>query len=256
MKKLVTENFRFTITVIDGQHCRNGHEVGDTFSCEYGCPMPCSNEGGFCAKTMLKLFPLLEIVRAGGDLRTLGGRAKHSCEFTCPDGVIKFSLEAQDLASIQPLNAQNLHKYADVIRRSFATVAQDFGWTRDNCPGHTSFITNERLASKIKDGYYPFGLCISEKIIGFVSLTDMGGGVYEMNDVSVLPNYRHFGYGKELLDFSKAKVKELRGSKITIGIVEENVVLKDWYIANGFVHIGTKQFEHLPFMVGFMEWRA
>jgi ribosomal protein S18 acetylase RimI-like enzyme len=84
----------------------------------------------------------------------------------------------------------------------------------------------------------------------------MGGGVYEMNEVSVLPGYRHFGYGKELLDFSKAKVKELRGSKITIGIVEENVVLKDWYIANGFVHIGTKQFEHLPFTVGFMEWRA
>lgn len=41
MKKLVTENFRFTITVIDGQHCRNGHEVGDTYSNTLSLRMLC-----------------------------------------------------------------------------------------------------------------------------------------------------------------------------------------------------------------------
>ena len=75
-----------------------------------------------------------------------------------------------------------------------------------------------------------------------------------MNDVAILSEYRHFGYGKALLDFCKDKIKELGGSKITIGIVEENTVLKDWYAANEFIHTGTKQFEHLPFTVGYMEW--
>ena len=84
----------------------------------------------------------------------------------------------------------------------------------------------------------------------------MSSGTYEMNDVSILPEYRHYGYGKKLLNFCKARVRELGGNKITIGIVEENTVLKEWYAANGFVHTGTKKFEHLPFTVGFMEWRT
>jgi len=52
-------------------HCRNGHEVGDEFYCEYACL------DNFCSKSMLKLFPLMEAVRSGGDLRNLGGKDKH-----------------------------------------------------------------------------------------------------------------------------------------------------------------------------------
>jgi GNAT superfamily N-acetyltransferase len=77
-----------------------------------------------------------------------------------------------------------------------------------------------------------------------------------MNDVAILPPWRHLGYGKKLLDFCKAKVIELGGKKITIGIVEENAVLKDWYAANRFEQIGTRVFTQLPFIVGFMEWRV
>ena len=47
-----------------------------------------------------------------------------------------------------------------------------------------------------------------------------------------------------MLDFCKAKVRELGGNIITIGIVEENTILKDWYAANGFVHTGIKKFDH------------
>jgi len=96
MKKFIEEDYSFTITVVDGVRnkngaidCRNGHEVGDTYVCEYGCP------GGFCSKSMLKLFPLLEAVRAGGDLGNLVANAeRHKCVFTCADGCVKFTLEA------------------------------------------------------------------------------------------------------------------------------------------------------------------
>jgi positive regulator of sigma E activity/ribosomal protein S18 acetylase RimI-like enzyme len=169
---------------------------------------------------------------------------------------VKFRMQIHDPAEICPLTAGDLPKYADIIRRSFATVATDFGWTRENCPGHTSFVSDERLAGKIKNCYFSFGLYVGDKIVGFVSLTDMGGCVYEMNDVSVLPEWRHYGYGRKLIDFCKEKVKELGGNKITIGIVEENFILKDWYTANGFVHTGTKTFDGLPFKVGFMTWEA
>ena len=53
---------------------------------------------------------------------------------------------------------------------------------------------------------------------------------------------------------TEEKIKELGGNKITIGIVEDNTVLKEWYTANGFIHTGTKQYGSLPFTVGHMEW--
>jgi len=95
MKNWYKEEYSFIITVksvgTDGkpEHCRNGHEIGDAYTCEYGCP------GGFCSKSMAKLFPLMEAVRAGGDLSNLlTGAMKHSGVFTCPDGVVTFKLEA------------------------------------------------------------------------------------------------------------------------------------------------------------------
>ncbi len=63
----------------------------------------------------------------------------------------------------------------------------------------------------------------------------------KLNRLSVLPSWRHIGLRqKKLLDFCKEKVRELRGNKIILDLIEENTVLKNWYAANGFVHTGTK----------------
>lgn len=262
MRKFIIENYSFTITVIDRAkdgkplHCRNGHEVGDSYVCEYGCPEPTNGCGGFCSKTMMNLYRLKEVVYTHGDLRLLGFPNNTEIEFPCPDGQVWFRMQIHDLTDVCPLTADRLPEYADVIRRSFATVARDYGWTQGTAPTFTAFITNEKLAEKVKDGYFMFGLCVGKKIFGFVSLTDVGNGVYELNHLAMLPEWRHYGYGKRLLDYCKAKVRELGGNKITIGIVEENTVLKDWYTANGFVHTGTKKFDWQPFTAGFMEWRA
>ncbi len=155
---------------------------------------------------------------------------------------------------ISALSTEHLPMYAKVIRQSHATVARDFNLTIGNCPGHTSFITDGQLESNIKDGYHTIGYFSDGKLVGFVSLTGMGDGVYELNHLSVLPEMRHLGYGKALLEYCKEMVKELGGKKINIGIIEENIKLKEWYTANGFVHIETKEFKHLPFIVGYMEW--
>ena len=95
MKKVFEENVSFKITVVDGKKnknsdidCRNGHEIGDTYFCEYGCPEH------FCQKCMLKVFPIMEAVRSGGDLRNLGGDSPDVIHFCCPDGVVIFRLEA------------------------------------------------------------------------------------------------------------------------------------------------------------------
>ena len=105
-------------------------------------------------------------------------------------------------------------------------------------------------------GWHMFALCHEEKIIGYMSLSKEGDGAFELHNLAVLPEFRHIGYGKILLDYAKDKVKSLGGSKIKIGIIEESTVLKNWYIANGFIHTGAEKFNHLPFTSGYLEWRG
>jgi len=155
---------------------------------------------------------------------------------------------------IMSVTAEHLPEYAEVIRQSFATVAQSFGITRENWPGHIAFITDEQLRGKCGPSYHAFGYFVDGKIIGFAALEDRGGGAFEMNNVAVLPTYRHLNYGKALLDFCKARTIELGGHKIELGFIEANTRLKDWYAAHGFVHTGTKQYDSVPFLVGGMEW--
>ena len=101
-----------------------------------------------------------------------------------------------------------------------------------------------------------FALYAGKKIIGYMSLSKEGDDVFELHNLAVLPGYRHKGFGKLLLNHATDTVKSLGGKIIKIGIIEENTVLKNWYIAKGFVHTGTKKFEHLPFTSGYLEWRG
>ena len=101
-----------------------------------------------------------------------------------------------------------------------------------------------------------YALYAGKKMIGYMSLSKESDDVFELHNLAVLPEFRHKGYGKMLLDYAKDKAKSLGGAKIKIAIIEESTVLKKWYIQNGFVHTGTKKFDHLPFTSGYLEWKA
>ena len=57
-----------------------------------------------CSKTMMMLYPLMEAVRSGGDLESLGGDGKYTKTIVCPDGCVMFKLTAK------PLGNPNFHK--------------------------------------------------------------------------------------------------------------------------------------------------
>jgi len=151
---------------------------------------------------------------------------------------------------------------AEVIRASFLTVANDQGITAENCPKYVGFITTaERLQTQLDWGWWIYGLFEDEHLIGYASISKVPtdgdtaavDGTYEIHNLAVLPEHRHKGYGRQLLDFCMAKIKESGGSKINISINEEITVLKEWYTSFGFVHTGTKKYDHLPFTSGYME---
>jgi len=161
-------------------------------------------------------------------------------------------------AAIRRLDSSDLPRAAEIIRESFATVAKDLGLTEQNCPKYVGFVTTtERLQTQLDWGWQLFGLYENERLAGYVSISKDAENTdaYELHNLAVLPEYRHKGHGKRLLDFCKMKVIELGGGIIKISITEENTALKNWYAANGFVHTGTKRFDHLPFTVGFLEMK-
>ncbi len=78
--------------------CRNGEEVGDKYTCTYGCPV--NSQGlGICSKVMMMMYPIMEAVRSGGNLENIGGDSKFSKVIMCPDGCVLFRLTAKPLGN-------------------------------------------------------------------------------------------------------------------------------------------------------------
>lgn len=142
-----------------------------------------------------------------------------------------------------------------VIKSSFVTVADALGFTPDNAPRFTAFATTEdRLKYQMFVGKKPmFAYFDGDVIAGYYSLTLNDKGECELNNLCVLPGYRHKGIGSALLDHAFQTAKDLQCIKMNIGIVEENTVLKAWYESFGFIHRGTKKFDHFPFTCGYLD---
>jgi diamine N-acetyltransferase len=153
------------------------------------------------------------------------------------------------------INENELENSVQVIGDSFQTVAVEFKLNKDNCPTHPSLITLKQLKEMKRKGLKLFGLFEGNIQVGFVAVEKKKDKVYSIEKLAVLPEYRHKGYGGELLEFVGDYVKNLEGKTLSIGIINEHTVLKKWYEGKGFQETGITKFVHLPFTVCFMEKR-
>jgi ribosomal protein S18 acetylase RimI-like enzyme len=154
---------------------------------------------------------------------------------------------------IRQIQKDEIEKCVQVIIKSFGTVAQEFNLTQENCPGHTSFMKVEKLYKQYDEGRPMFAYLDSGIIVGYFSLCKNDDRSFELDNLAVLPEHRHKGYGREMIIFAMGKVREMGSNKMTIGIIEENTKLRNWYIDLGFICIGTRKYNTLPFTVEFME---
>lgn len=157
---------------------------------------------------------------------------------------------------IKMIDKRNISECVRVIRQSFLTVANEFGFTPKNAPRFTAFATTEdRLLYQLEQERRPMYAYFDDlgRIIGYYSLTYQAENKCELNNLCVLPQYRHHRIGETLLNDAFIKAREAGFTKMTIGIVEENHVLRKWYEKFGFTHIGAKRFDFFPFTCGYME---
>ena len=156
---------------------------------------------------------------------------------------------------IREVTREDIPACVDLIRSSFMTVADEFGFTKENAPGFTAFsISEDRLYRQLDEEHRPMFVTEENGVLcGYYSLLIRENGECELNNLAVLPQYRHRGIGKRLLEHSYTAAKRMGCHTMIIGIVEENAALRKWYEANGAIHIGTRKFDFFPFTCGYLK---
>ena len=142
-----------------------------------------------------------------------------------------------------------------VIREAFASVADELRLTEASAPTNPAFMTLGRLREAWRAGTRLFLLLDGAgAALGSVGLQQgRRPGLFYVERLAVLPAHRHHGHGRALMDHALEAARVQGGAVISIGIVDENVRLKRWYRAQGFVETGTRRFPHLPFTVCYLE---
>ena len=156
---------------------------------------------------------------------------------------------------IREVKREEIPECANLIKKAFMTVADEFGFTEENAPRFTAFATTgDRLLWHMDGEHRPMYVFEDNRVLcGYYSLLIQENNECELNNVAVLPDYRHKGIGKKQLDHAFSMAKELGCNVVNIGIVEENVRLREWYEKAGAVHIGTQKFDFFPFTCGYMK---
>ena len=156
---------------------------------------------------------------------------------------------------IREVRREELSDCAELIRKSFQTVADEFGFTRENAPRFTAFATTEeRLIWQMESEHRLMYLDEEDDgVCGYYSLLLRDRNECELGNLSVLPEFRHRGIGGRLLHHAIKTAGEQDCSVINLSIVEENTVLRKWYESYGAIHTGTEKFEFFPFTCGYMK---
>lgn len=139
-----------------------------------------------------------------------------------------------------------------MIRNSFRDVAEKFNLTPENCPKHPSNYTEEWVQKDFARGVTYFILSQNNVPVGCVALEKANDNLCYLERLAVLPEMRHKGFGRSLVDYVFSQARLIGAKEISIGIIAAQTELNQWYQRIGFVEGETKTFPHLPFQVTFM----
>ena len=157
---------------------------------------------------------------------------------------------------IQQVTKQdNFIAITKLLNEAFATVAKQFGLTKENASTNSAFITSDELKAQLTENREFYTYVGNGKINGFIAIEKSltTPDTFYIEKLAVIPNCRHQGIGRLLMDYASNRIAELGGKYISIGLINSNTVLKNWYNKQNYEERSIKSFEHLPFEVCIME---
>jgi diamine N-acetyltransferase len=165
---------------------------------------------------------------------------------------MKGFLRIMEFVRIHP--GQDLSQVISVLNESHDTVAKMFGFTIETNPTNAAFIDECHLRAQIIKGIELFLLTADGTGIGCIAIEKSAKEIdtYYIEKVSILPAYRHQGYGLKMMEFATEKIRMYGGKWVSIALIDSHEVLKAWYTKQGFKITCIKEFPQLPFKVCFM----
>lgn len=154
---------------------------------------------------------------------------------------------------IREITDASLERSVAIIRKAFGAVTGELGITEENCPRFPAYDTVTDLGEKHDRGARFFGAFADGRQVGVILVEKEEDGRYFAKRLAVLPEYWHRGLGEKLMGRAIECVRGYGAAKIYIAIVNEQTVLKKWYLGMGFREIGVEEIDFLPFNVGFLE---
>jgi diamine N-acetyltransferase len=143
---------------------------------------------------------------------------------------------------------------ADLIAGSHLDVAQKFNLTPQNCPKHPSNCEDDWIKNDFARGVTYFLLDYVDEPVGCIAIERANQDQFYLERLSVLPGYRHRGFGKVLVDHVLNLARTEGAALVGIGTIAEHTLLTAWYQKLGFLEKETKVFPHIPFTVLFMKY--
>ena len=154
---------------------------------------------------------------------------------------------------IQPIKKEQLPICLEIMKQGYEDTAVKFGMTEVNCPyrGRTR-LPYSILEKEYNDGCLMYVYRYNDEIVGFLSLFMKEQKMY-LNDIVVLPSHQNHGIGSEFMRFAKEKSGELNCGKMVLGMIYDNIPLRNWYEKEGFHTVQLINYEKINYTVGIME---
>ena len=134
-----------------------------------------------------------------------------------------------------------------ILNKAFITVAIQFNYTKENAPKFPAFIEPNIIENGLNNGLKMYGYYLDNQIIGCVGYSFYKDHMYFIERLATLPEYRHKGIGKILMEYIENKIKENNGKIIEIHVVDENKRLIEWYKKLNYKEIRVDEIKTLPF---------
>jgi len=135
----------------------------------------------------------------------------------------------------------------DILNKAFLTIAQQYNFTKENAPTFPAFINYDRIENSLNNGLKMYGYKNNDQIIGCVGYSFYKEQIYFIERLATLPEFRHLGIGKKLMQFVENIIKEVGGKIVEIHVVDKNIVLRNWYKELNYFEIRIDEIKSLPF---------
>jgi diamine N-acetyltransferase len=158
-------------------------------------------------------------------------------------------------STIRELHSEEeLHNCVTLLRASFGTVAHEFGLTEASASTNAAFTTQDNLKRHVEKGLRLYGMFCASSLVGCIAIkrSKLEEPIFYVERLAVAPERRHRGYGDQLLSFALERIRLSGGTIASIGVMDNNEILKTWYLSKGFTQHDCRRIAHLPFKVCFM----